>query len=146
MDTSEKNRSSDCHCINLRRAAKTVTQFYDRMLEESGITLNQYSILSNIHRIEPCSVAELSRKIRLERTTLVRNLKAMYLSNWIYDEAPPGNRKGRIRLTQAGIERIQEAKPLWKKAQNYIEKNLGEEKLKKLTEVLLFLEDISSQN
>lgn len=140
MEAAKPITSSPCHCINLRRAANAITGYYDKMLASAGLTLNQYSMLSNLHKLEPCSVAELSRQIRLERTTLVRNLKAMYAAGWIYDEAPPGNRKSRMRLTQSGVEKIYEAKSLWERAQERIEAYLGKETLQKLTETLLALE------
>ena len=140
MKAAKPITSSACHCINLRRAANAVTGCYDKALAGTGLTLNQYSMLSNLQKLEPCSVAELSRQMRLERTTLVRNLKAMYAAGWIYDEAPPGNRKSQMRLTQAGAEKVREAKPLWKQAQEHLEAYLGKETLQKLTETLLYLE------
>lgn len=146
MHQEEEIFSSDCHCINLRRAANAITDFYDRKLTCVGITLNQYSLLSNIHKIEPCSVTALSHQVRLERTTLVRNLKVLYAAGWIYDEANPGNRRSRICLTESGFDKIQIAKSCWQQAQECIENTLGEEALHKLTEALLALEKLNMQD
>lgn len=145
MKENKPIRSSTCHCINIRRAANAVTSYYDKWLSEAGLTLNQYSLLSNIHKIEPCSVAALSRCVRLERTTLVRNLKLLRSMGWICDEADPGNRKSKIRLTESGVEKIQMAKPCWEKAQTGIEERLGKDAMRKLTEALLLLETTSQQ-
>ena len=135
--------SSSCHCINLRRATNAVSQYYDRKLAPSGLTLNQYSILSNIRKIEPCSVTELAEKTRLDRTTLVRNLKPMFAAEWILDEASPGNRRNRLRLTEAGVEKITAAKPMWQEAQAGLEKHIGQSELAALTVTLLELEKLN---
>lgn len=135
--------SSACHCINLRRAANAVTDYYDRAMADVGITVNQYSLLSNIRRIQPCSTAELSRRVRLERTTLVRNLKALHAAGWIQDDAAPGNRRSQTRLTAAGAEIADKAKVRWLQAQAEVEACLGEEGLRALTGSLLALERLN---
>ena len=140
MQQDRQITSSSCHCINLRRAANAVTDYYDRILSCAGIKLNQYSLLCNIQTIAPCSVAELSRKVRLDRTTLVRNLKVLYAAGWIYDEANPGNRRSKICLTEDGIEKICTAESYWQQAQKNIESTLGEDTVRNLTQALLALE------
>lgn len=139
-------QQSRCHCINLRRAANAVTDYYDRALADTGITVSQYSLLSNIGKIEPCSVAELSRLVRLERTTLVRNLKLLYEAEWIQNDAAPGSRKGKIHLTDAGRKLAAAAKVRWLEAQEDIEAFLGEEELRLLTDCLLKLEQLNFQH
>lgn len=135
--------SSSCHCINLRRAANAATDYYDRKLRAAGITLNQYSLLSNILKLGSCSVAELSRHVRLDRTTLVRNLKALYAADWICNEASPGSRRCKIHLTKIGVEKIREAKNGWQQAQADIEHLLGQDALRQLTASLLALESLN---
>lgn len=138
----DKKVSSQCHCINIRRAANAVTKYYDRVLKKSGLTVNQYSILCSIQKIEPCSVTALSKRTRLDRTTLVRNLKPIFSAGWIKDEAAEGNRKNQIHLTKAGHEKIAAAKADWEQAQAYLESNLGKGNLQILKDCLLKLEEI----
>ena len=144
--TEKQLTSSACHCINLRRAANAVSQYYDHMLQPSGLTVNQYSILSNIRKIEPCSVTELAEKTRLDRTTLVRNLKPMFACGWIVDEAKPGNRRNRIHITESGLEKIQTCKILWQSAQQELENRIGRAKLDALTSCLLELERLGLED
>lgn len=136
-------QQSICHCINLRRAANAVTDYYDKALADMRITVSQYSLLSNIGKIEPCSVAELSRLVRLERTTLVRNLKILYEAEWIQNDAAPGSRKGKIHLTDAGRKLAATAEVRWLQAQEDIEAFLGEGELQLLTDCLLKLEQLN---
>lgn len=142
MDKKKEITSSDCHCISLRRAANAVTDYYDRAMAVSGISVSQYSLLSSIKKIEPCSVAELSRQVRLERTTLVRNLKNLYAAGWVKDAACPGSRKSRIYLTESGQKKQRQAKACWQQAQEQMERCLGEEKMTRLTQYLLQLEKL----
>lgn len=146
MNQQKELTSSRCHCINLRRVAGAVTDYYDRMLFGLGITLNQYSLLSNIQKIQPCSVAELARLVRLERTTLVRNLKGLYAAEWIKNDADPGNRKSKIHLMKAGEDLIEKAKKQWIQAQEEVGACLGEEGISHLTEYLLALEQLNYQH
>lgn len=141
----EHINSSSCHCINLRRAANAVTDYYDRRMAALGITVNQYSLLANIQKLQPCSVAELARHVRLERTTLVRNLKTLYTMGWVEDDAIPGNRKNKNHLTVQGENMVIKAKLCWKQAQEDIEACLGEEKLRILTDSLLLLEKLNME-
>lgn len=135
--------SSACHCINLRRAANAVTDYYDSKMAHIGVTVNQYSLLSNIRKIQPCSVAELSRLVRLERTTLVRNLKILHAAGWIADDAAPGNRRSRTHLTESGEETVRKAYVCWIQAQKDFEAWLGEDGLSRLTGYLLAVEQMN---
>lgn len=41
-------RDSPCFCINARRAAQTLTRFYDQAFTPVGLTANQFSLLNDI--------------------------------------------------------------------------------------------------
>jgi hypothetical protein len=43
---------SSCVCVNLRRAARAVSQIYDEALAESGIKITQFSLLRAVERNE----------------------------------------------------------------------------------------------
>ena len=146
MDQKKELISSKCYCINLRRAAYAVTEYYDRAMADLGVTLSQYALLSSIGKIEPCSVAELARYVRLERTTLVRNLKALYEAGWIQNDAAPGCRSSKTHVTESGRKLAEAAKTCWNQAQTDIEACLGEENLQQLMAYLSKLEQLNIQN
>ena len=131
-----------CHCIELRRASNALTALYDRALAPLGMSLAQYSVLSRIRKLSPCTVSELAVQLRLERTTVVRNLKPMVDAGWIHDDAHPGRRDRRLRVTSDGISLLQAAKPLWEKAQKRVEHHLGTELMEALCQALQALETI----
>ena len=106
-----------CICINLRRIAHKVTELYDNALKPSGLTVNQYSLLVNISRLEGCGTGELAGQVRLEKSTLVRTLQPLLRAGLIVDKASDGKRKRCFCITPAGEEKLEAAFLLWNKAQ-----------------------------
>ena len=142
MSTSAK-REIPCTCLKLRRASQAITKVYDQYLEPSGIKISQYSILSSISYLQPVSVSDLASYLRLDRTTLVRNLKLIEQKGFISDLAKTGSRNRELTLTESGKAALRSAIPLWKDAQNYLEQYLGTEDLSALSSMLLKIEELS---
>lgn len=88
----------------------------------------------------PVSVSELAAEIRLDRTTLVRNLKPLEQQGLIHDIAKAGTRNRQLCLTVTGKEKIEQAHVYWNQAQERIEEQLGLEDTKILQELLLKIE------
>lgn len=141
MKTENQNRkSSVCNCLNLRRASLAITEIYDHYLAPSQLSVSQLSILKHIFAMEPVNVSELATEIRLDRTTLVRNLKPLEQQGLIHDIAQSGTRNRQLCLTAAGRERIEQANAYWELAQKRIEAQLGLEDTKTLQALLLKIE------
>lgn len=134
-----KKHISNCYCINLRRAANVVTDFYDRILKPIGLTVNQYSLLINISRLGTSSVSDLADHVGLERTTLVRSLKPLFKLGYIEDISEIGQRNRQLQVTQEGQQVLQRGEILWRKAQSELEQKVGKEKLEQLSEILELL-------
>ena len=133
-------QSAVCNCINLRRSSQAITEFYDEMLASSGLKISQYLLLSNIKHLGPVSVSSLALEIRLDRTTIVRNLKPLEERGFIIDVATKGTRNRQLKLTDRGFEILEMAAPLWVKAQNFIQQYLGKEDMNTLTALLSKIE------
>jgi Transcriptional regulators len=135
-------RKSSCHCINLRRANKAVTDFYDRKLEGCGVTVNQFSLLSNIKREGDVSVSGLADVVGLERSTLVRTLRPLLDAGLVEDRAAPGTRNRRLHLTDSGEKTLEIGRPLWKNAQREVEQKLGRDNITVLYGMLEALREL----
>ena len=135
---------SICNCLNLRRASAAITKIYDEKLGTSGLTVSQYSLLRHLFYFGPISVSDLAIKIRLDRTTLVRNLKPLESAAFIVDVSQEGTRNRQLQLTEKGIEKYKEADDLWKDAQSFMEQQLGKENLEKLTSLLSVIEKLET--
>jgi len=139
---SKRQKQSICHCINLRRAAAAVTDYYDRKLQPLGLTINQYSLLINVKRLQPVSVSLLASQVGLDRTTLARSLKPLFDGGLMVDTAQAKQRNRQLQLTEHGSNTLKAALPLWEKAQSDIELTLGQSNLKKMNYLLFKLESL----
>lgn len=133
---------SVCACVNVRRASRAITRVYDRALEPAQLKLTQYSVLANVKRSGPLSVSTLARILKLDRTTLVRNLKALEASGFIENCAASDPRERGIRVSEAGSEVLERAKPYWLGAQRLIEQQLGADGMAQLGLLVLSLEKL----
>jgi DNA-binding MarR family transcriptional regulator len=140
---SIKQNTEKCYCIGFRRAAKAITAYYDRMLLPAGITITQYSLLSNLYRTAPCSVSALAKTMGLDRTTLVRNMKPLVDAGLIRDLAEEGGRDRQLTVTTPGLKSLETAQRLWEKAQAGLKQHIGEKDLKKLMVAAAGLEQLA---
>lgn len=135
-----EKQASPCNCLNMRRSAQAITDVYDEFLKPSGLKIGQFSLLKHIEYLEPVSVSDLAQSIRLDRTTLVRNLKPLEDKGYIMDLASDGTRKRQLKLTNEGIEAYKYAEELWEKAQRYLMDYLGKDDLELFTTILSKIE------
>ena len=116
---------SPCHCLNIRRASRAVTQFYEKILEPSGLKVTQYSLLRNLELVESVSMSVLSKAMRIDRTTLNRNLKPLINVALITVNSGEDLRSRQVMLTEAGKAALINAWTLWGQAQASLEEYLG---------------------
>lgn len=129
-----------CHCTVARRASRALTSLYDRFLAPVGLSLPQLSLLRNLERDGPQSVTALAGRVRLERTTLGRNLRVLEKARWVASRRAEDQRERVVMLTAAGRNVLARADPLWAQAQRSVEERLGPRRLAVLREVLARLE------
>ena len=126
MDCAAFSKARRCACGNIRRATRSLTQYYDGILKPSGIRSTQFSVLLNIALIEGITNGELAELLVMDQTTVTRNLSSLKRTGFI--EFASGNndaRKKCLRLTSTGQAKLAEALPLWEIAQKRIEDDLG---------------------
>ena len=133
-------RPSPCNCMNIRRASRAVTQFYDEILKPSGVSIVQMSLLRHIEAVEGVTVSKLAKMMRIDRTTLNRNMKPLLDAGFITIEPGVDSRTRQVALTDRGQETAAKAWELWGEAQASLKEYLGEEDLAKLTQLLSRLE------
>ncbi|TCL91296.1 MarR family transcriptional regulator [Rhizobium sp. PP-WC-2G-219] len=121
MSMSEESRQ--CHCLALRRGSRHVTRLYDAHLAPLGLSISQYSLLSIINRRPGIRMAELGEIMVMERTTLLRALKPLLAGGWIENSRAKGEQAHTYRLTDEGRRVRDSAVPLWKAAQETLERS-----------------------
>jgi DNA-binding MarR family transcriptional regulator len=118
----------NCVCFNLRRVARAVTQFYDAEMRRHGIRPTQGTVLAVLRAKDSWNMAELSDRLGMDRTTLVRNLRPLQREGLV--QASGGGRGNRVELTitTKGRKQIEKLTPAWKSAQSAVVKTLGEKR------------------
>lgn len=124
--------------MNIRRASRAVTQFYDEVLKPSGITIAQLGLLRQLEK--ELTISELAKLTRIDRTTLNRNMKPLIEAGLITVNPGKDSRTRLVILTAAGKEAIAKAWRLWGEAQTSIAQYLGNEDLAKFVELMAKLE------
>src|SRR5437660_42669 len=67
----------DCLCLQVRKTARMVTQWYDACLQPSGLRSTQFNLLVAIGLAQTVPLTRLAEIMVLDRTTLARNLKPL---------------------------------------------------------------------
>lgn len=137
-----KKSPSICNCINPRRASQAITEFYDEAVASTGLKTTQLSLLRHIHRLGPLNMSELAKAVRLDRTTLARNLKVLEAQGFITTTTGKDARTRQLNISDKGVKIVEDAAPYWHEAQEKIKSYLGEEDLRTLTRLLLKIEEI----
>ena len=92
---------STCTCFRLRRAARQVSQVYDRELAAVDLSLNEYSILRRAEPL-PRTLGELAATAGMDRSTLTRNLKPLIEAGWLKETRGEDARQRVIAITASG--------------------------------------------
>ncbi|MCB2253320.1 MarR family transcriptional regulator [Pseudomonas chlororaphis] len=127
---------SQCLCTNLRRAARGVSRFYDGALDGFGINVAQYSLLSNLQRLDQPSISSLAEAMGLDRSTLGRNLRVLEGEGLVRLAEGEDQRNRIVQLTEEGRLRLAAALPAWEAAQQRLIDRLGIEKRETLLALL----------
>jgi len=135
-------RPSPCNCMNMRRASRAVSQFYDEVLKPSGLTIAQLGLLRHLEIAEQTTISELAKIMRIDRTTLNRNMKPLSDTGLIAINPGKDSRTREIKLTKAGKDAVVKGWALWGEAQSSLKEYMGEEDLVKLVQLLSKLEAI----
>ncbi len=133
-----------CYCIKLRRATGNITEYYDQMLQPVGLTLNQFSLLGSINKLGVCSVIQLAREVGLEKSTLVRTLKPLFVVGYVADTSIKGSRNRQLRVTKDGLLALYRGNILWQDAQEKLRMELGKDNVELLLGMLEHLEGVQA--
>lgn len=116
-----------CAGFKLRMLNRIVNAIYDSELAPYNLTLSQLNVLTVIIQAGPISPARIGEAIRLERSTLSRNLKLLEDVGWVRIE---GSGRGlKVEITKTGETLYEKCLVGWKKAQKTIQKEFNHDGL-----------------
>jgi DNA-binding MarR family transcriptional regulator len=125
-----------CICAQVRRVARKLSSLYDTFLSPEGLTITQYSLLSNIGRAGELSHSVLAEKVGMDRTTLTRNLRPLTRAKWVAAASGKDRRQHLLQVTTAGKRKLLRTWPLWEEAQRQLLSQIGSQSMQELRMLL----------
>ena len=118
-----------CTNLKLRQLMRRIGQHYDEQLGSVGLKTTQYSLLACVDKLGPLRPGELAAQLKMDASTLTRNLKPLTQAGWITVSAGTDARSRLVAITEAGGAKRAEAKRYWRKAQEGLNQQLGLEQV-----------------
>lgn len=122
-----KDIGSRCLAVRTLSTARAVGRQFDNALRPCGLTISQFTLLVSVAGRQPDSITELAQELSMERTALSRNLKLLEKEGWISRGEEGTARKRKLMVSQSGIEKLQQAYPLWRNQQEQLEQLLEDQ-------------------
>jgi DNA-binding MarR family transcriptional regulator len=129
-----------CHCTQLRKATRCVSQLYDTILAPGGLKTTQRAILAHIRRAERTTVGQLADALVMDSGALAHTLKPLEREGYVMVEIDPDDRRNRlISLTRSGKAKLDQTDLLWQRAQQSFETAFGKENAQTLRRAMKIL-------
>ena len=107
-----------CLCAHTRRAARSLTRYFDERLKATGLRSTQVILLVHIDAAGPKTLSSLADELLMDRTTLSRNVKPLAAHGWLTMRQGRDKREIIVATTEPGRAKLQSAYPYWKVAQS----------------------------
>lgn len=118
-----------CTNLKVRQLMRRVAQHFDAEVGKSGLKGTQYSLLSHVTKLGPIRPVDLAAMMKVDASTLSRNLKPLVAAGWLTLEAGADGRSRLVQATEAGREKRHEAQRRWRVAQEGLNAMLGAERV-----------------
>jgi DNA-binding MarR family transcriptional regulator len=117
----------ECIAVRVRLLNRVITALYDEALRPFSLRISQANILSAIALLGESRPAEVSRILRIEKSTLSRDVEIMKQNGWLQSDPPTGGRNQTVQLTLRGKRILAKIQPSWEKAQAEARLLIGEQ-------------------
>lgn len=118
-----------CTNLKLRQLSRAVTRHYDAYVAPTGLKNTQYSLLSHVVLLGPIRPTDLAAQMRLDASTLTRNLQPLVAQGWIELAAGDDARSRLISATDTGRAKRAAGQKAWKHAQLSLNERLGADRV-----------------
>ena len=118
-----------CTNLKLRQLMRRVAQHYDAEVGKTGLKGTQYSLLSYVCKLGPVRPVDLARAMKVDASTLSRNLRPLLAAGWIAMGPGDDARSRLVQATPAGRDKRHEAQRRWRVAQESLNAALGVERV-----------------
>jgi DNA-binding MarR family transcriptional regulator len=107
----------ECIAVRVRLINRVISGLYDEALRPFGVRISQANILAAVASVGERRPSEISHILRIEKSTLSRDIELMKQKGWLESDPPTGGRNQTVRLTPRGKKVLDSIQPSWAKAQ-----------------------------
>ncbi len=126
-----------CICLQTRKASRSITQIFDQILAPVGVKATQLSLLMVAQARGPIAMCDLANALVTDATSLSRSLKPLLAKDMVsFTNSPNDRRVKLVSLTATGRLTLDQALPLWQKAQTLVVRQLSSAVVQSLLPVL----------
>jgi DNA-binding MarR family transcriptional regulator len=106
-----------CAGWNSRLAARRVTQFLEKRMTSSGLTIAQFGLMAQIAAASDDTLGTLAERLGFDQSSLSRNLHALEREGLVEIAVVERDQRKRAAwLTENGARRLEAAMPVWRSA------------------------------
>ena len=106
-----------CAGWNARLAARRITQFLEKRMIGSGLTIAQFGLMAQIATASDDTLGALADRLGLDQSSLSRNLHALERDGLLEIAIVERDQRKRVVwLTEKGARRLEAAVPVWRSA------------------------------
>ncbi|MBP7565810.1 MAG: winged helix-turn-helix transcriptional regulator [Burkholderiaceae bacterium] len=136
VKTAPVAKVQGCTNLKLRQLTRQVSRHFDAEVAQAGLRITQYSLLSHVVKLGPLRPVDLARWMRMEPSTLTRNLRPLIDQGWVVLEPGADARSRLVSATDAGRAKRAEAQRHWRTAQESLNQQLGAQRVMALHALL----------
>lgn len=124
-----------CAGINIRLAARRITRFLEARLQETDLSVAQFSLMAHIAAAGDDTIGALAERTDLDQSTLSRNLRGLERAGLIEIAVVEKDlRRRSVWLTETGARRLESALPLWRRAQDALAGSVSPRQIRQIAE------------
>ena len=132
-----------CACLNLRKASRAITRYFEDALRPCGLRPTQMPILVTLAVHEQITVTQLAKQLVMDTSSMTRSLKALAAPGFIALETGKGGHTQAVTLTPRGRTLVTQALPLWEAAQKQFLTKFGSKRWQQLQGLLPAVQDVT---
>ena len=112
--------ATDCIAVRVRLINRVISAIYDDAFRPHALRISQGNILVVVARCQPIRPVDLCRSLRIEKSTLSRDVDLMKRRGWLTSNPSSGGRNQVLETTPQGLTLLATVLPAWKQAQKTV--------------------------
>ncbi|OUR93543.1 hypothetical protein A9Q84_18925 [Halobacteriovorax marinus] len=130
----------NCTCNKLRIASRVITRLYNSSFDDSKVSALQFSLLQTIKAFDGGKITTIANQLKMERTTLTRNIKPLERDGLVFIESSEDAREKIIKISSKGVKELKRNQDAWEEVQLSVIDKIGKKDWNQLLKILDKLE------